>query len=174
MKTLVLGGIKSGKSRYAEALALSSDKRSTLIATATALDKEMTERIKRHQQTRSAEISVVEEPILLGQAINECSNNECVLIDCLTLWITNLLMVDDNYASLIEQRTRFLSAVQNSDSQIIIVSNETNMGIVPLGELSRRYADEIGLIHQELAGYCDNVVLMVAGLPLHIKQSPAL
>lgn len=169
MKTLVLGGVKSGKSRYAEGLCDAENQPCTLIATATALDDEMAKRIERHKQDRPHSIQLIEEPILLGDAIDSVSENTGVLVDCLTLWLTNLLMVEDNSATLNLQKHRFLDALDNTKSRVVLVSNETNMGIMPLGDLTRRYCDEIGTLHQEIASRCDEVILMVAGLPLSVK-----
>ena len=168
-KTLVLGGIKSGKSRYAETIASQWKGPKHLIATATANDDEMQARIERHKKERDAQFDVVEEPIYLGDAISQRNNSECLVVDCLTLWITNLLLMSDGNTSFEIERASFLDAVKTSSSRILIVSNESNMGIIPLGELSRRYCDEIGLIHQELGALCDEVFLMVAGIPLQVK-----
>lgn len=178
MKQLVLGGVKSGKSRYAErkARALVSEnngiERPILIATAQALDTEMAARIQRHQSDRGEQWSLIEEPLALGQAIRALPENVVVVIDCLTLWLTNLLMLEDE-ARFESERRDFLDALKDTGErsvQIILVSNESNMGITPLGELSRRYCDEIGLLHQEVAALCDQVELVVAGLPLSLKS----
>lgn len=171
MKTLVLGGMKSGKSRYAENLLLQSNGTRTVIATATALDDEMSLRIERHKEDRHPDIDVIEEPIYLGNAIERFNENHCVLIDCLTLWITNLLMADDNNHTLETQKKKFLESIKHTRASLVLVSNETNMGIVPLGDLTRRYCDEVGLLHQEVATHCHDVILMVAGLPVFAKSS---
>lgn len=178
MKQLVLGGVKSGKSRYAErkARALVSEnnciERPILIASAQALDTEMAARIQRHQADRGEQWSLIEEPLALGKAIRALPENAVVVIDCLTLWLTNLLMLEDE-AQFESERRDFLDALKDTGErsvQIILVSNESNMGITPLGELSRRYCDEIGLLHQEVAVLCDQVELVVAGLPLSLKS----
>lgn len=168
-RTLVLGGIKSGKSRLAESLASASGKSIVYIATATALDDEMQARINHHRLQRNQDWPVVEEPLLLGEALsNHMSAQHCVLIDCLTLWMTNLLMRDDEeYFSA--QRQAFISAFSNATGEVILVSNESGLGVIPLGELTRRYCDEIGLLHQELAATSHNVVMTVAGLPQVLK-----
>ncbi|MFT5896984.1 MAG: adenosylcobinamide kinase/adenosylcobinamide-phosphate guanylyltransferase [bacterium] len=168
-KTLILGGIKSGKSRYAENSASQWNGPINLIATATADDEEMAVRIDRHKLERNPKFNVVEEPIYLGKAIARHTSAECIVVDCLTLWITNLLMTTESKTSMEHERASFLDSVKASRSRIFFVSNESNMGIIPLGELSRRYCDEIGLIHQELATICDEVYLMVAGIPLQIS-----
>lgn len=171
MKTLVLGGMKSGKSRYAESQGVASNKKCTLIATATGLDEEMVQRIQRHKNDRKPGITTIEEPVYLADALGAFSEQDCVIVDCLTLWITNLLLVEDNFSSLKLQKQKFLAAFRSTQSHVILISNETNMGIVPMNRLSRQYCDEIGILHQELAAICDDVTLMVAGLPLHIKQT---
>ncbi len=169
MKTLILGGIKSGKSRMAESLATDSGLQVVVIATATADDKEMQQRISHHRQSRPASWKIVEEPIALGSALTECSaSDNIVIIDCLTLWLTNLLLHDDTDL-LRKQTDNLLATLRDSTGNIIMVSNETSMGIVPMGELTRRFCDEAGLLHQQIAAYCDNVTLTVAGLPMVLK-----
>lgn len=168
-QTLILGGVRSGKSRLAERIALNSQLPVTYIATATAQDEEMHQRIKAHQARRPVEWHVIEAPIKLAAALSSQAITErCILIDCLTLWLTNLLMADDAtlFAYELEALLKLLPTLAN---RIIMVSNETNMGIIPMGELSRRYCDEAGRLHQELAQQCDQVILTVAGLPHMLK-----
>ena len=168
-KTLILGGIKSGKSRYAENVANRWNGPINLIATATAGDDEMSIRIERHKSERSSKFKVVEEPIFLGDAIGKYTASDCVVVDCLTLWITNLLLMNDSTTTMEKERSSFILALRASPSRILLVSNESNMGVMPLGDLTRRYCDEIGLIHQELGATCDEVYLMVAGIPLQVS-----
>jgi len=173
MKTLILGGIRSGKSRLAEHLAIQSGLPVTYLATATVGDTEMAERIAAHQIRRPGHWTLVEEPLALATAMQaHARHGHCLIVDCLTLWLTNLLLADQPSA-LTEQRHDLMSKLSNLPGEIILVSNETNMGIVPLGELSRKYCDEAGRLHQNLAIDCDRVVLAVAGLP-HIIKGPAL
>ena len=178
-RTLVLGGVKSGKSAYAALLAHSHASNTgaelVLIATATALDQEMTDRINRHKIERDDSWRVVEEPLALASTISTITQNAktnsvgtCIVIDCLTLWITNLLLADDQYR-LEQEVASFIQAVNTCQVPLLMVSNETNMGITPLGDLSRRFCDETGLLHQQLAKSCEHVVLMVAGLPVSVK-----
>ena len=172
MKTLLLGGVKSGKSREAERLAAESGLPVTVIATANALDREMSERIEQHRTQRNKNWYVIEEPIALGHAVTQLSGDHCVIVDCLTLWLTNLLLADDE--TLFQQeKERFEQALQRSDSRLLIVSNETNMGVTPMGELSRRYCDEVGLLHQSVAALSDEVTLVIAGLchPLKTRHT---
>ena len=168
-QTLILGGVRSGKSRLAERIALESQLPVTYIATATAQDEEMHQRITAHQARRPVEWHVIEAPIKLAAALsNPAITERCILIDCLTLWLTNLLMTDD--ASLLERELEaFLTLLPTLSNHIILVSNETNMGIIPMGALSRRYCDEAGRLHQELAQQCDQVILTIAGLPHMLK-----
>ena len=117
--------------------------------------------------------ALVEEPVALAQVLREHASAErCLLVDCLTLWLTNLLMLD-NAERLIAEREALLDCLASLPGEIIFVSNETGMGVVPLGELTRRYVDEAGWLHQALAERCQRVVLTVAGLPLTLK-GPAL
>lgn len=172
MHTLILGGIKSGKSRLAEKIAGGADASDVLfIATATESDDEMRERIQQHRKTRPLHWTVVEEPIAIASVIRKQSaQHTCVVVDCLTLWLTNLLLCKD--ADQLDcQRKKLIAALTDAASPVILVSNETSMGVVPMGELSRRFCDEAGLLHQELAGICDTVILTVAGIPTCFKGS---
>ncbi|MFT5717492.1 MAG: adenosylcobinamide kinase/adenosylcobinamide-phosphate guanylyltransferase [Oleiphilaceae bacterium] len=170
MKTLILGGVKSGKSRYAEIMAADISKSVTVIATATVMDEEMAIRVARHQEVRPQSWKTVEEPVHLGKALRLLTSSDVVVIDCLTLWLTNLLMLSDT-AKLNDEIKDFTSAIVGFKQPLILVSNETNMGILPLGDLTRRYCDQVGLLHQKLAKLCDKVELVVAGLPLTLKEA---
>jgi adenosylcobinamide kinase/adenosylcobinamide-phosphate guanylyltransferase len=169
VKTLILGGVRSGKSRLAERLATASGLPVTYIATATAHDDEIRARIAAHRAHRPGHWQLVEEPLRLALVLQQhAAAGQCVLIDCLTLWLTNLLTADD--ATVLErERTALLTALPTVPGRIILVGNETNMGVTPLGELARRYCDEAGLLHQALAQRCDRVILTVAGLPHVLK-----
>jgi len=167
-QTLILGGMRSGKSRLAEKLAIESRLPVTYIATATAQDKEMRQRIATHREQRPDHWLVVEEPLQLATALSNVVTGQCILLDCLTLWLTNLLLADDSL-QFAQEREAFLNILPALENRLIIVSNETNMGITPMGELSRRYCDEAGRLHQELAQQCDQVILTVAGLPHTLK-----
>ncbi|MEE9322037.1 MAG: bifunctional adenosylcobinamide kinase/adenosylcobinamide-phosphate guanylyltransferase [Granulosicoccus sp.] len=169
MKTLILGGIKSGKSRLAEKLAQDLGVPVTLVATATADDDEMKNRIRKHQRSRPDNWNTIEEPVAIAAVLEQLSGNtSCVVLDCLTLWLTNLLMLSD-HGKLEHETSNFLIAAQAFPGTLIIVSNETSMGIVPVGDLTRRFCDESGLLHQALADLCESVILCVAGLPHSIK-----
>lgn len=169
MLQLILGGARSGKSRLAEKLAIDSRLPVTYIATSQPLDGEMNERVAQHRARRPAEWALVEEPLALARVLRDnAGSGQCLLVDCLTLWLTNLLMLD-NPEQLNAERDALLECVGALPGEIIFVSNETGMGVVPMGELTRRYVDEAGWLHQALAERCQRVVLTVAGLPLTLK-----
>lgn len=167
MKTLILGGVKSGKSKLAESLAIESGLPVVYVATATIKDEEMRIRINAHRERRPRHWIVVEEPVRLAAVLKEHADSECcILVDCLTLWLTNLLTEDD-VSVFKRERDALLTVLPTLAGNIILVSNETNMGVTPLSELARRYCDEAGILHQNLARICDRVVLAIAGL-LHV------
>ena len=169
MKTLILGGVRSGKSRYAEEVARRSGASVTVIVTATAGDEEMAARIAAHRGRRPAEWRVLEAPVELGRAIERVSSPATVvLVDCLTLWLSNLLALDDASA-LRREREALDEALSRAAGTIMLVSNEVGLGIVPVNELARRYIDQAGVLHQQLAQRCDQVVWMVAGIPTVVK-----
>ncbi|WP_434601565.1 bifunctional adenosylcobinamide kinase/adenosylcobinamide-phosphate guanylyltransferase [Pseudomonas sp. Z4-7] len=169
MLQLILGGARSGKSRLAEKLAAGTGLPVTYIATSQPLDGEMNQRVAQHRARRPADWALVEEPLALAQVLRETAASErCLLVDCLTLWLTNLLMLDDA-DRLAAEREALLDCIGALPGEIIFVSNETGLGVVPLGELTRRYVDEAGWLHQALAERCQRVVLTVAGLPLTLK-----
>nr|WP_312821841.1 bifunctional adenosylcobinamide kinase/adenosylcobinamide-phosphate guanylyltransferase [Acinetobacter oleivorans] len=169
MLQLILGGARSGKSRLAEQTAINTQLAVTYVATAQALDPEMQSRIEHHQNQRPAHWSLVEEPLLLAKALQKIDRpNQIILVDCLTLWLTNLLLLDDQS---IQQREceQLLKVLPTLESEIILVSNETGLGVVPLGEISRRFVDEAGRLHQALGQIADKVVFCVAGFPMILK-----
>ena len=176
-KALVLGGVKSGKSRYAQQLAeeRSGDHEVVFIATARAGDEEMQRRIERHRKERPAEWRTIEEPRYLVEQLQKLQSewgaggSRLVLIDCLTLWLTQLCSEDLSLDELSAECKRLADQVAEVSYAVVLVSNELNMGVTPLGELSRRFCDAAGLMHQALAAACDSVTLVVAGLPLQLK-----
>lgn len=171
MIELILGGARSGKSALAEHQAAHSGLAVTYIATSEPRDAEMHQRVKHHRARRPAEWGLVEEPLALAKVLREqAAVDRCLLVDCLTLWLTNLLLVDDPHR-LEQERQALLASLDELPGRIILVSNETGMGIVPLGELSRRYVDESGWLHQALARQCERVQFCVAGLPMLLKGS---
>lgn len=169
MKHLILGGVRSGKSRFAEQQALDSGLEVVYIATATAGDDEMHRRIQKHQQQRPSHWQLVEEPLMLTESLQLYAASErCLLVDCLTLWLSNLLLKGDDELFRL-QSDSFVNSMATLPGQLVLVSNETGLGIVPTGEITRRYCDEAGQLHQKLAQVCDRVILMVAGLPHVLK-----
>jgi len=166
--TLILGGVRSGKSRLAEHLAIESQLPVTYIATATAQDDEMRKRIAMHRKQRPEHWHVIEESFKLAAVLSNVVAGHCILLDCITLWLTNLLLTDD-LSLFTQERDAFLTVLPTIKNRMLIVSNETNMGIIPMGELSRRYCDEAGKLHQEIARQCEQVILTVAGLPHVLK-----
>ncbi len=172
MRELILGGARSGKSRLAEKLAAGSGLAVTYIATSQALDGEMSTRIRQHRERRPAEWALLEEPLELARVLRESASVErCLLVDCLTLWLTNLLMLED-HTRLLAEREALLEGLAQLPGRIILVSNETGLGVVPMGELTRRYVDEAGWLHQAIAERCQRVVFTVAGLPMLLKGAP--
>ena len=169
MLQLILGGARSGKSRLAEKLAAESGYAVTYIATSQPLDGEMNARVRHHRERRPGHWALVEEPLELARILRDNAGAETfLLVDCLTLWLTNLLMLEDPQR-LDAERDALLACLAELPGEIVFVSNETGMGVVPLGELTRRYVDEAGWLHQALAERCQRVVLTVAGLPLTLK-----
>lgn len=176
MKTLILGGVKSGKSREAECIATASQLPVTLIATALAGDDEMTQRINRHKQQRPDTWQVIEAPYALSDALSKLSaqtsaqnKNTAVIIDCLTLWLTQLLCTKNNPDKIAVEIDLLINTIKSFEGVLIVVSNESGLGITPTGELSRSYLDYLGVLHQRIAKLADNVTLMVAGLPVKVK-----
>lgn len=181
--TLILGGQKSGKSRYAELmardwLAAAPTHRATLIATACAHDSEMAERIARHRSDRAArvpQLQTQEETLAVPECIAQHSRPDTLLVvDCLTLWLTNLLMPFEPSAALAPEqaahRIRALAdAVQAAPGPVVLVSNEIGLGLIPFTPAVRTFVDQLGLLNQSLAASCDRAILMAAGLPLALK-----
>ncbi|MCI3878155.1 bifunctional adenosylcobinamide kinase/adenosylcobinamide-phosphate guanylyltransferase [Acinetobacter higginsii] len=170
MLQLILGGARSGKSRLAEQTAKETGLSVIYIATAQALDTEMQQRIVHHQQQRPSHWQVFEEPIFLADRLLQCDQaNQLILVDCLTLWLTNLLLAEDP-ALQQQQMQKLFEILPQLQSQIILVSNETGLGVVPMGEISRRFVDEAGRLHQTLGQLANKVMFCVAGFPMILKD----
>lgn len=168
MKTFVLGGARSGKSRYAEQLAEKNHQNVIYIATATADDSEMAERIKRHRRQRPKSWQLIEEPLGLSEVLVQNDVKDCcILVDCLTLWLSNWLAQEN--VDIEQKSADLVETVNHMQAEVILVSNEVGQGVVPMGELSRRFVDESGRLHQQLAQVCDRVVFTVAGLAQILK-----
>jgi adenosylcobinamide kinase/adenosylcobinamide-phosphate guanylyltransferase len=165
---LVLGGARSGKTGFAERLAISSGTSPVYLATAEALDAEMAERVATHRRTREGRFATIEEPIELSIAIIKASkSHDVILVDCLTLWITNLLIGGHDVAALVDELGETLALV--SQAKVILVSNEVGLGIVPDNAMARNFRDLAGSAHQRLAEICAEVYFVAAGLPMTMK-----
>ena len=169
MRTLILGGARSGKSVLAERLAGAGRAEVVYIATARPSDAEMAERIAHHRARRTSAWTLVEEPLALADALHKhAADGRVLLVDCLTLWLSNLLGHADP-TCFERERAALLRVLPTCPGDVEMVGNEVGMGIVPLGELSRRFVDESGRLHQALAAQCERVVFVTAGLPLALK-----
>ncbi|MES2947543.1 MAG: bifunctional adenosylcobinamide kinase/adenosylcobinamide-phosphate guanylyltransferase [Pseudomonadota bacterium] len=184
----ILGGQRSGKSRRAEMLARawldrSDTHRAVLIATAQPWDDEMRQRITRHQADRATRVpgmATVEEPLALAEAIAQHGDaNTLVVVDCLTLWLTNALMpieaesLKENQPVAPEEYARtasLLIAIKDNPGPVVLVGNEIGLGVIPLGREVRAFVDALGRLNQDVASVCQRVTLMAAGLPLHLKD----
>ena len=190
---LILGGQRSGKSRRAEMLArhwldVHPDHQAVLIATAQPWDEEMRQRIARHQSDRAERVpgmQTVEEPVALGAAIDRLSGPQTlVVVDCLTLWLTNLLMpkitedgqntfaAQDNAALADAPIQALLQSIAQAAGPVVLVGNEIGMGVIPMGAQVRAFVDTLGRLNQDVARSCARVTLMAAGLPLTLKGAP--
>jgi adenosylcobinamide kinase / adenosylcobinamide-phosphate guanylyltransferase len=166
---LVLGGARSGKSRYAQKLAESSGASPVLIATARAHDAEMMARIARHAAERGPDWTLVEEPIALAAALDrEARESRIIVVDCATLWLSNLLLSEADPAAAIDELARSVAGLAGP---AIFVSNEVGLGIVPENALARAFRDAQGQLNQALGHACDAVVLVSAGLALQLKPA---
>jgi adenosylcobinamide kinase / adenosylcobinamide-phosphate guanylyltransferase len=165
MKELVLGGARSGKSGYAQRRAAASGLPVTVIVTGSAGDEEMAERIAHHRAARPADWRVVEAPRALAAALRaEAAPGRFLIVDCLTLWLMNLIGAD--FAA---ERQALLEALPDLPGEVLFVANEIGLGIVPLGEETRRFRDEAGRLNQDLAAACERATFVAAGLPLPLK-----
>lgn len=166
---LILGGARSGKSRYALQQAFDSSQPVAWIATAEAHDEEMRERIQRHKAERPAHWLSIESPLYLAQTLAS-TDSPFVVVDCLTLWLSNWLCRDDQ-SDWPAQRLAFLDVLKQwpTDRQLRLISNEVGFGIVPDNALARLFRDEAGRLHQDIAALADHVTLVVAGIPVPVK-----
>lgn len=163
----VLGGARSGKSRYAQARAEAMGRAPVFVATAEAFDDEMRDRIARHRADRDARWRTVEAPRALPAAVEALNaSDSVVLVDCLTLWVSNLLLAD---ADIAHAGRQLCDAIARFDGSLILVANEVGLGIVPDNALARRFRDAAGQLNQLVAATAGEVVLLTAGLPLTLK-----
>ncbi|MFC1479385.1 bifunctional adenosylcobinamide kinase/adenosylcobinamide-phosphate guanylyltransferase [Planctomycetota bacterium] len=170
-KVFVLGGCRSGKSRFALACAEREGKNRIFIATLQPGDEEMKERIKRHQRDRGENWHTAEAPIELAATLKEhAQEGNVVLIDCLTLWISNLLIAGHTTEEILAKAEKLSKVVDSSPCTVILVSNKVGSGVVPDNRLGRDFRDAAGLVNQEIARICSKVVLVTAGIPQVIKN----
>jgi len=168
---LVTGGTRSGKSTFAQTLANEGNGRKVFIATAEPLDQEMKRRIALHKKERPANWSTVEEPVQLAQTVKKCGEAyDVLLIDCLTLWISNLLVNKSmKEKDIFEQISDLVASLGEVPARVIMVTNELGMGIVPSNRLSRLYRDLVGKANQQVAREADEVYFLVSGIPMKLK-----
>jgi adenosyl cobinamide kinase/adenosyl cobinamide phosphate guanylyltransferase len=171
MLIFVTGGARSGKSDFAQGLAENIDGKRLFVATAQALDREMEDRIRKHQEKRGDRWDTLEEPISLGDALRSVGDTyEVILIDCLTLWVSNLLM---SFPEQAERRAEiiddFFSSIDSVRGTLIVTSNEVGQGIVPDNKIARIYRDKLGFLNQRMAKRADRVHVLFSGIPVTIK-----
>jgi adenosylcobinamide kinase/adenosylcobinamide-phosphate guanylyltransferase len=183
-RTLILGGARSGKSALAERLARESGKDVVYLATSHAGDAEMAARIAHHRERRPAQWRTVEEATRLAATLHAlCAPERIVLVDCLTLWLTNLMFSSQGDhpevgtiqppPTFLRERAALLAWLDEpAAGEVVFVSNEVGMGIVPMGAVSRAFVDEAGRLNQDVAARCERVVFVAAGLPLVLKGRP--
>lgn len=172
---LITGGVRSGKSRYAEELAAGLGRSLCYLATAQALDSEMRERIERHRSRRGSRWETIEEPLMVPQTLARIDGiHNAILLDCVTLWLTNLLLSHDEDDPAAEEQVlghvhRLAGTLRGMSTPVLLVTNEVGMGIVPENRLARLYRDLAGQANQILASCCDTVYLTISGIPLKLK-----
>jgi adenosylcobinamide kinase/adenosylcobinamide-phosphate guanylyltransferase len=166
----ITGGCRSGKSRYALHYANQHFSKKLFLATCEVLDEEMAKRIQNHKKMRGLEWQTVEEPVdIIDKIKKDGADSEVILIDCLTLWLYNLLMKWDSDLRIMEETEALIDTLKKSNASFILVSNEVGMGIVPADALSRRYRDLLGTMNQRIAEALDTVIFMVSGIPIFLK-----
>ena len=169
--TLVLGGARSGKSTWAEHLRLGHDLERIYLATAEARDDEMAERIAKHQERRGNAWRAEEVPLELPRALDEMAGpGRAVLVDCLTLWLSNLMAAERDIE---EESAALVAAIERARGPVVLVSNEVGLGIVPMNALARAFRDHAGRLNQITAAAADQVVFLAAGLPMVLKAPAA-
>ena len=169
----ITGGCRSGKSRFALDHADRHFSRKLYLATCEALDEEMAQRIEQHKKMRGPEWKTIEEPIKIVERIKEYGEGvEVILMDCITLWLSNLLTREKTDQEIMDEMTRFVEMMKQTPTSFIVVSNEVGMGIVPADPLGRRFRDLSGMANQKIAAAANTVIFMVSGIPIFLK-SPA-
>jgi adenosylcobinamide kinase/adenosylcobinamide-phosphate guanylyltransferase len=169
---LVLGGTRSGKSSWALQYTETQYRSYLFLATARALDEEMTERIRLHKSSRGPDWQLIEEPVEISEAIRtRCRGVEAVLIDCLTVWLSNVLL-EKGDEKIDGYQDDFLETLSAREQTVVVVSNEVGMSVVPESPLGRKFRDLSGQINQKIADMADKVIFLTAGLPMYLKGTP--
>jgi len=169
-KILITGGCRSGKSRFALDYADQYFSKKLYLATCEVLDEEMAERVENHKKIRGPEWQTVEEPIEIADKIRQYGDKvEVILLDCMTLWLSNLLMKGRIDSTVMNEIDTLIESIIHSQTSLIIVSNEVGMGIVPADPLSRRFRDLSGMANQKIAEVVDTAIFMVSGIPIFLK-----
>jgi adenosyl cobinamide kinase/adenosyl cobinamide phosphate guanylyltransferase len=167
---LITGGCRSGKSRSALDYANQHFSRKLYLATCEALDEEMAQRIAHHQKMRSPDWQTIEEPIEVVDKIRQYGDEaDVILLDCITLWLSNLLMRWKDDPQIIKETDRLMETIKQCPASFIVVTNEVGMGIVPADPLSRRFRDLSGMANQRIADAADTAIFMVSGIPIFLK-----
>ena len=170
MKHLLLGGVRSGKSAFAQEQVSASGKAVCYVATSQIWDEEMADRVRLHKDNRPSEWQLIEEPLALASVLHSLNSPEqAVIIECFALWLTNLLCLEDE-VRLEEEKQALLNAVEVFKGDLVLVSSEVGLGIMPMNALARRFGDEAGMMNQALAKLTDRVTFVAAGLPLPLKS----
>jgi adenosylcobinamide kinase/adenosylcobinamide-phosphate guanylyltransferase len=167
---LITGGCRSGKSRFALDYANQHFSKKIYLATCEALDEEMAQRIEHHKKMRSPEWQTIEEPIeIVNKIMRYGDETDVILLDCITLWLSNLLMRRKDDPEIMEEISRFIDTIKKKQTSLILVSNEVGLGIVPVDPLGRRFRDLSGMANQKIAEVVNTVILMVSGIPIFLK-----
>ncbi len=167
---LITGGCRSGKSQFALDYANRHFHKKMYLATSEALDEEMVKRIEHHKKRRGLDWQTVEEPIKIAEAIRQHENAiEVILLDCMTLWLSNLLMRQESDHEIMNEVSRLMDTVKQGQTSFIFVSNEVGMGIVPVDPLGRRFRDLSGMANQKIAEVAHTVIFIVSGIPIFLK-----
>lgn len=169
---LVGGGVRCGKSAFALSRAMAVGKSRAFVATAQAFDEEMRDRISAHQEERDSNFVTVEAPLEVAQALANLGNVDVIVIDCLTLWLSNLLMAEKTDAEIYAALETLVVALQSRSWQVILVTNEVGLGVVPASVLGRRFRDLAGRIHQRLVGVADEIYFGALGAMLRLRPNP--
>ena len=167
----ITGAARSGKSKLAVEMGKKSLKQIVFLASCAPLDDEMKNRVVKHKQARPKDWTTIEEPINAADVFRKAKADELVIFDCLTLWISNIMLKFDKQKLINEKIEELLLILQQAKAEVIIVSNEVGWGIVPENKLARQFRDIVGLTHQKLAGLSDEVFLVTAGIAQKLKES---